>query len=315
MYVKRIISKAFDETRKFWTLHRNWTVVASPLAAVGFRVIRSGWNTARTDLLGTILAAGLGYMIAWVGTLLINMFRAPVLLDRDREAQAVADKLELAALRTSLEREQYNLSGSPQFILGFNQEFFIRNTGQIDGRDAKVHSMRVNDFLLFSDQVSYVGIGDTAFNLKCRKDDDSEGSPVLNRFRTSMQAFQMFIEEIIRTTPLPEAIQNEEDAARRATREYQYLMMNNHMLVLDLMYSDFAGHQYLSPAIVAWTMKDGGRIVEVRPQPIRKLTMEQAQQLNSGEYLRTVAGVDRIPDTQDGTGGSYQLSSERRLLP
>ena len=99
----------------------------------------------------------------------------------------------------------------------------------------------------------------------------------------------------------------------RGTREYQYLMMNNHMLILDLMYSDFAGHQYLSPATVVWTLKDGGRIVEVRPQPIRKLTSEQAKELGAGEYLRTVAGVDTPAHNPGEIASQGQLSSERRL--
>jgi len=87
-------------------------------------------------------------------------------------------------------------------------------------------------------------------------------------------------------------------------------MTNNHMLVLDLMYSDFAGHQYPSPATIAWTLRDGGRIVEVRPQAIKKLTAHEAQALSAGEFIRTVAGVDVLPHSQDGTGSASQLSSE-----
>ena len=127
-----------------------------------------------------------------MGTLVINLARAPALLDREREDEIAAGKRQIEELNAALEREQYNLSQSPQLIVGFNQEFFIRNIGNVDGRDAKIHSMRVNEFLLYSDQVAYIGAGDTVFNLRCRRDGNG-GSPVLNQLQSGDQAFRMFI--------------------------------------------------------------------------------------------------------------------------
>jgi len=318
MYARRLFAKALSETVKFWSIHRNWTFAAGPIGAIVVRGLHDGWRMTRNNLAGTLGVAALGFVIAWVGTFLINIIRASALLDRERDVEAGATNKRIVELSGLLEREQYNLSNSPQLILGFNQEFFIRNIGQVDGRDAKIHSMRVNDLLLYSDELSYIGAGDTVFNLHCRRTDrDKDGSPVFKILQTGVHAFQMFIEEIIRTSPMPDAIRNEEDPARRAAREYQYLMMNNHMLVLDLMYSDFAGHQYLSPGVIAWTMKDGGRIVEVRPQSIKKLTTAEAVALNAGENVRCVAGIDSHPESPrnlDESPVPYLQSSARRPL-
>ena len=295
MYRHRLFAKALAETVNFWNIHRNWTFAAGPIGAILVRCFHDGWIKTRSDLAGTFGVAAFGFILAWVGTFLINVVRSTVLLYRKRDDEVKAANKRIEDLSGLLEREQYSLSQSPQLILGFNQEFFIRNIGQVDGRDAKIHSMRVNDLLLYSDEISYVGFGDTDLNLHCRKTDGGKaGSAVLKVLQRSTQAFQMFIEEIIRTSPIPEAISNEESPELRATKEYQYLMRNNHHLVLDLMYSDFAGHGYLSPAVIVWSMKDGGKIVEVRPKPIKKLTADQMASLSVGEYVRGVAGVDPL---------------------
>jgi hypothetical protein len=295
MYPRRLFSKALSETRKFWTIHRNWTVASGPLAATAIRAYSVGWKTVKTDLSGTLVMAVAGYAASWLGTFLINLVRGIALLDKEHTAEATALGDRIAELTSELERERETLTGCPQLIIGFNEEFFIRNIGgEIHGRDARIHSMQIGRLILYSDEIAYAGPGDTVFALRCRATDDvGDGSPVLRLFQTSAQAFQMFIDEVIKTQPIPDTITSDENPARRATRKHQFLMMNNHMLVLNLLYSDFSGHRYLSPALIVWTLRDGGRIVEIRPQPIKKLLAAEAAEWDRGEYIKEVAGLTK----------------------
>ncbi len=314
MYLRRVIKRSIRETVKFWTLHRNWTVIAAPVGAIIWQGLSQGWNSLPKNIPDTVGKAAVAFGIGLIGTFLINVVRTPKLLDVERESEAANARKEIEELKLALEKESFNLANAPQMILGFNQEFFIRNIGQVDGRDGRIDCTQINDLLLFSEQVKYIGCGDTVFELKCRRKNET-GSPVLNILQRGEQAFRMFIEEVIRSAPLPDAIANEPDQARKATREYQYLAVNDHKLKLNLIYSDFAGHQYVSPAIVAWTIRDGGHIVSVAPQTIRKLTAAEAQQWNAGQYLPTVAGIDVFPDP-DGAPDCLPapvLISERRL--
>jgi hypothetical protein len=64
------------------------------------------------------------------------------------------------------------------------------------------------------------------------------------------------------------------------------------MLVLSLMYSDFAGHTYVSDNTVAWNLKDGGTIVRVKPGAIRKLYTDEAKKFAEGAYILGVAGLN-----------------------
>jgi hypothetical protein len=126
------------------------------------------------------LAAALGYVVAWLGTLVINLFRAPWILDCERQTAFDAVHAEIGNLKSALEREQYNLSDSLQLILGFNEEFFVRNIGNWVAQNARIHSMRVNNVLIYSDRINYVGAGDVVFNLRCRREGE-DGSFVLKR--------------------------------------------------------------------------------------------------------------------------------------
>jgi hypothetical protein len=167
-YAKRLCSRAFTETRNFWNLHRNWTVIAGPLGGAAYRLIFDGWPKAQADFLGLAVAAAIGFVIAWVGTFILNLIRGTALLDRDRQSNEDAFKNTIAKLTQDLERERFNLTDAPQLILGFNQEFFIRNVGKFDARDAKLYPFQTGDLLSYSKQVAYIGPGDTLITLRCR---------------------------------------------------------------------------------------------------------------------------------------------------
>jgi hypothetical protein len=143
--------------------------------------------------------------------------------------------------------------------------WFIRNIGKLDARDARIRPMEFNNLLLGCDPVAYIGPGDTPIRLRSAKKNGGVGSPVIHAFRSGSQAFQMFIEEIIQGQI--NARREPDDPLGAVTDVHEYLMLNNHMLQLDLFYSDFAGHVYMSPCIAAWSLTKG--IVEMKPEPNR----------------------------------------------
>lgn len=77
--------RAFEETTRFWTIHRNWATFAVPGGAMLYRVLRNGKASVVNDIPGTIGALLMGFAVAWVGTLLINLVRSPFLLLRESE--------------------------------------------------------------------------------------------------------------------------------------------------------------------------------------------------------------------------------------
>src|SRR5436190_3856461 len=74
MYVVRAFRRAFSETKKFWSVNRNWAFVAAPASGVVLLGRWKGWHTV-TDIKQTALFAIFGYAFSWIGSFLINLFR------------------------------------------------------------------------------------------------------------------------------------------------------------------------------------------------------------------------------------------------
>jgi len=86
MYVGRALRKAFSETKAFWSIHRNWAFVSVPASGVLLHTLWKGWSTV-TDAKEIVLFLLFGYVFSWIGSFLINLFRAPALLDRERQKE------------------------------------------------------------------------------------------------------------------------------------------------------------------------------------------------------------------------------------
>lgn len=118
MYRQKLFSKAFGETKKFWTIHRNWTVIAAPLGAAAYKILTDGLPKAKADFATIGWTAFTVFLISWVGTFLINVVRSPGLLDKERNDSEASDKQTTSELRQALERERFNLTDSRSSFLG-----------------------------------------------------------------------------------------------------------------------------------------------------------------------------------------------------
>jgi len=80
-YLLLVLRKALSETTAFWSIHKNWTFVTplvTALAATRYQQLgrRMTWDDLRVLAVFTAIS----YAIAWTGTFLINLVRAPKLL-------------------------------------------------------------------------------------------------------------------------------------------------------------------------------------------------------------------------------------------
>src|SRR5260370_41151848 len=97
MYLNRAFRRALSETKAFWSVHRNWAYFSVPASGVLLRFLRKGLVTV-TDAKEIVLFLLFGYVFSWIGSFLINLFRAPALLDADR-------RLEIADLKLQRSKE------------------------------------------------------------------------------------------------------------------------------------------------------------------------------------------------------------------
>jgi hypothetical protein len=86
MYLARAFRRAFAETKQFWSIHRNWTYIASAASGVVLQGLWKGWHTV-ADIKQLALFAVFGYVFSWTGNFLINLVLAPALLDADRQSE------------------------------------------------------------------------------------------------------------------------------------------------------------------------------------------------------------------------------------
>ena len=86
MYWLRAARKALSETKAFWSLHRNWAFFSVPASSVLLRTLWKGWSTV-TDAKEIAVFLFFGYLFSWIGSFLINLLRAPALLDADRQIE------------------------------------------------------------------------------------------------------------------------------------------------------------------------------------------------------------------------------------
>ena len=91
MYPFKLWSLAKSETTSVWTIHRHWFFISSPAWGILLQGIWKGWQTV-THRWETVVFFLSGYGIAWVGSLLINLLRAPALLDRQRLSEIESER-------------------------------------------------------------------------------------------------------------------------------------------------------------------------------------------------------------------------------
>ncbi|MGO9259851.1 MAG: hypothetical protein ACLQU1_26600 [Bryobacteraceae bacterium] len=101
-YIQRLWKVAWRETRHVWTSYRWWISLSPPSTAILFDLIRKGWRSVTAADLA--VNAGAGAAVAFAGTIVISLLRAPKLLDDEWIAlRSSADAI------AALERENQKL--------------------------------------------------------------------------------------------------------------------------------------------------------------------------------------------------------------
>jgi hypothetical protein len=83
-YFRLVFSRALAETKIFWNIHRIWVALSVPISGILLRFFVSGWNPVK-GWLEVVEFAVFGFIFSWIGTLLINLVRAPALLHREQD--------------------------------------------------------------------------------------------------------------------------------------------------------------------------------------------------------------------------------------
>jgi len=110
-YYARLHQKAWEQTRKFWTLVRYWTVfVTVVLAPVVIQILRHGWNSV-TNLIELLENGAIGLVVSLAGTYLISLSQAAKILDDERGLKVTdlttqLSELKLSALISPIETER-----------------------------------------------------------------------------------------------------------------------------------------------------------------------------------------------------------------
>lgn len=112
-YFRRLWSRGWRETLGIWTSYRWWLSIASPTASVLLLISRQGWRSVMNANDVLINAAG-GAGVAFIGSLLISLFRAPKLLDADRATEIHGLRWQSASLSQELKTARALLAAPPK---------------------------------------------------------------------------------------------------------------------------------------------------------------------------------------------------------
>jgi hypothetical protein len=77
-YIGLVASRALTETKSFWSLHRTVAFFLVPLSAVLLRALLTGIKVSGWHEIA--LFTVFGFVVAWIGTYLINFIRVPAIL-------------------------------------------------------------------------------------------------------------------------------------------------------------------------------------------------------------------------------------------
>lgn len=91
-YYRRLGSRAWRETKAVWTPYRCWFFLVPPIGAVLLLLWRNGWRAIMNWRDVLLNAAGGGTLagLAFLGTIVISLFRTPKLLDAERVKESEA---------------------------------------------------------------------------------------------------------------------------------------------------------------------------------------------------------------------------------
>jgi hypothetical protein len=96
-YFKRLFSRAWRETKEFWSLYRWWVTISPPVVGVLFLLARSGW-AAIMNAGDVLINASGGAAVAFIGTWIISLVRSAKLLDTDTQIEINARGEKITAL-------------------------------------------------------------------------------------------------------------------------------------------------------------------------------------------------------------------------
>src|SRR5580658_7033657 len=84
-YAAAILKRSYTETIHFWSVHRNWTFAAPIVTGAIVMLYKSDpmWIKKSFDFAEY---TGISYLVAWGGTFLVNLVRAPKLLHDEATA-------------------------------------------------------------------------------------------------------------------------------------------------------------------------------------------------------------------------------------
>ena len=112
MYIGRLLRTAFAETTRVWNFGRTWLTVLAPAGAIVYR----RWTTGQySDTRGTLLSAFVGWVVAYVGTVLVNLVRGVALLDRSLRQELQGKLVDIANLQRAV-ADAKRLSAAPSLI-------------------------------------------------------------------------------------------------------------------------------------------------------------------------------------------------------
>jgi hypothetical protein len=81
-YWATVARRSYRETWLFWTLHRNWTFLA-PIATGALAMWIKSDPTLPSRVAQLAEYTAISYVVAWVGTFLLNVARAPRLIHEE----------------------------------------------------------------------------------------------------------------------------------------------------------------------------------------------------------------------------------------
>src|SRR5260370_381364 len=87
-YERTRAARAFEETKKFWNIHRTWAQFVPALVGLLFGVLRNMSKTLIDTAVSGLVWALCFYVMAWAGSFLINyLWFVPVALHREQQSR------------------------------------------------------------------------------------------------------------------------------------------------------------------------------------------------------------------------------------